>query len=127
MQSFGISKLVTSAALAVGAAALAVSGATPALASTTGHGAGSASDATAQSAPYVGRVTSPIGLNVRAAAATDSAVLDTLGAGATFEILCKVPAGLIDGNRLWYKLYDQDGWVSARYVANVGAAPRYCH
>jgi hypothetical protein len=74
----------------------------------------------------VGRVTSPIGLNIRAAAATDSAVLGALGQGATFEILCKVPAGLVDGNRLWYKLYDQAGWVSARYVANVGAAPRYC-
>lgn len=133
MQSSGISKLMTPVALAAGAAALAALGAAPAVASTTGHGAASApaasaaSDATAQSAPYVGRVTSPIGLNIRAAAATDSAVLGTLGSGATFGILCKVPAGLIDGNRLWYKMYGQDGWVSARYVANVGAAPRYCH
>jgi hypothetical protein len=49
----------------------------------------------------------------------------TLHSGATVSIQCKVFGPSVDGNTRWYKL-STGKWVTARYVANIGPAPRFC-
>ncbi|MBJ7906537.1 SH3 domain-containing protein [Streptomyces sp. NPDC003656] len=47
--------------------------------------------------------------------------------GAKVSIYCKVKGSAVGGNPLWYLLTDGTwAWGSARYIANVGAAPRWC-
>lgn len=49
--------------------------------------------------------------------------------GETIKIICKVRSTKVDGNSLWYhtrSVTGAFGWVSARYVSNVGAAPAWC-
>jgi hypothetical protein len=43
-------------------------------------------------------------------------------------IQCKVNSQVVDGNPRWYKLAKgMWAWSAARYISNVGPAPRYCH
>ncbi|MGW5360945.1 SH3 domain-containing protein [Actinopolymorpha pittospori] len=72
---------------------------------------------------YQGRVTAT--LNVRSAPTSAAADVGTLRSGATVSIQCKVFGPSVDGNTLWYKL-STGRWVTARYVANIGPAPRFC-
>lgn len=72
---------------------------------------------------YQGRVTAT--LNVRSAPTTAAADVGTLRTGATISIQCKVFGPSVGGNTLWYKL-STGRWVTARYVANIGSAPRFC-
>lgn len=72
---------------------------------------------------YTGKTT--VGVNIRYAPTQLSTKTGSLARGTTIEIDCKEFGPRIDGNNLWYNL-TKGGWVSARYVANVGAAPRYC-
>lgn len=76
---------------------------------------------------YHGKVTSSSGLTVRSIPTTNGSSKGSLGRGQTFDIRCKVKGQSVKGSNLWYLL---DGtsthWVSARYVANVGAAPDFC-
>ncbi len=80
---------------------------------------------------YRGRVIARNGLNVRTHPNTRSRVITTLPHGRVVHIECKVRSQNVDGNRLWYKLdrrhHRHDGWVSARYVVNIGPAPHFCH
>ncbi|PJE96096.1 SH3 domain-containing protein [Streptomyces carminius] len=80
---------------------------------------------------YKGRVIARSGLNVRSKPNTHSKVIGSLPYGKVIHIDCKVNSQNIDGNPRWYKLdrkhHHHDGWVSARYVVNIGAAPHYCH
>ncbi|MFD8805201.1 SH3 domain-containing protein, partial [Streptomyces sp. NPDC059597] len=47
--------------------------------------------------------------------------------GAKVSVYCKVKGSAVGGNPLWYLLTDGTwAWGSARYIANVGAAPRWC-
>ncbi|MGW0996570.1 SH3 domain-containing protein [Streptomyces sp. NPDC002520] len=47
--------------------------------------------------------------------------------GETVTIYCKAGSSKVDGNPLWYLLTDGTwGWGSARYIKNVGPAPRWC-
>ncbi|MTE20980.1 SH3 domain-containing protein [Streptomyces sp. TRM43335] len=85
------------------------------------------SQATAVSDYYKGRVIARSGLNIRSKPNTHSKVLGTLPHGKVIKIECKVNSQNVDGNPRWYKLAHHDGWVAARYVANIGAAPHFCH
>lgn len=73
---------------------------------------------------YKGKVIASA-LNVRSAPTAASADVDTLYSGETVTIQCKVLGPSVDGNALWYKLANKR-WVTARYVANIGSAPRFC-
>ncbi|WP_443045645.1 SH3 domain-containing protein [Streptomyces sp. HUCO-GS316] len=47
--------------------------------------------------------------------------------GEVVSIFCKTPGENIDGNPLWYLLTDGTwAWGAARYIDNIGAAPRWC-
>lgn len=72
---------------------------------------------------YTGRVTE--GLNARSAPTSYASKVGSYAKGATITIQCKVYGPSVGGNSLWYKL-STGRWVTARYVANVGAAPRFC-
>ncbi|PZF79370.1 SH3 domain-containing protein [Jiangella anatolica] len=72
---------------------------------------------------YQGRVTE--GINVRSAPTSYATKVGSYAKGATITIQCKVYGPSVSGNSLWYKLAT-GRWVSARYVANIGAAPRFC-
>lgn len=72
---------------------------------------------------YQGRVVATV--NVRSAPTTFASDVGTLRAGATVTLLCKAFGPLVGGNYVWYKL-GTGRWVTARYVANVGTAPRFC-
>ncbi|GAA2465168.1 SH3 domain-containing protein [Streptomyces macrosporus] len=80
---------------------------------------------------YLGRVIARNGLNVRAHPNTRSRIIATLPYGRIVHIECKVRGENVRGNNLWYKLdrdhHRHDGWVSARYVTNIGPAPHFCH
>ncbi len=95
--------------------------------------AGTAAASPAQPAhegPYRGKVISRTGLNVRTGPSTRNRVLDVLPHGAIVRIECKVHGQNVDGNSLWYKLNDRrfaKGFAAARYIRNVGPAPRFCH
>jgi uncharacterized protein YraI len=73
---------------------------------------------------YQGKVTASA-LNVRAAPTSAAANVGTLRYGTTISIQCKVYGPTVSGNSLWYKL-SAGKWVTARYVANIGSAPRFC-
>lgn len=73
---------------------------------------------------YQGKVTASV-LNVRSAPTSAAPKVASLARGATVQIQCKVFGPRVDGNDLWYKL-STGRWVTARYVSNIGAAPRFC-
>lgn len=75
---------------------------------------------------YKGKVTANGGLSVRSAPSTHTGSNSTIGQGKTIKIDCKVPGTTVNGNKLWYALSGDRGWVTARYVDNIGAAPKYC-
>jgi uncharacterized protein YraI len=80
--------------------------------------------------PYKGKVIARTGLNVRTGPSTHYRVVDTLPSGAVVGIKCKVNGQNVGGNPRWYKLNDGryvDGFSAARYIANIGPAPKYCH
>ncbi|AKZ58122.1 conserved exported protein of unknown function [Streptomyces ambofaciens ATCC 23877] len=47
--------------------------------------------------------------------------------GETVRIHCKTPGDKVQGNPLWYLLTDGTwAWGAARYIDNIGPAPRWC-
>ncbi len=75
---------------------------------------------------YQGRVTTSV-LTVRHLPTTASASEGTVKKGQTIEIVCKVRGTTVAGNNIWYALPPTlNEWVSARYVDNLGPAPRWC-
>jgi hypothetical protein len=72
---------------------------------------------------FVGRNTN--WLSVRRGPNTADARVRTVAPGTGLDLVCKVHAQRIDGNRLWYWTKG-DNWVSARYVDNVGRSPNWC-
>jgi hypothetical protein len=79
---------------------------------------------------YRGRVIARTGLKVRTGPGVNyPAKPPAVPYGTVVRIECKVEGGNVGGNRLWYKLKDSRfsrGYVAARYVENVGAAPHRC-
>ncbi|MBA8796018.1 hypothetical protein FHX74_003659 [Friedmanniella endophytica] len=70
-----------------------------------------------------GRTTGAV--RTRVAPTTRAAAAATLPRGTRVSLRCEVEGPAVQGNRTWYYL-DNHRWVSARYVANVGHAPRSC-
>ncbi|GAA1578754.1 hypothetical protein GCM10009789_35430 [Kribbella sancticallisti] len=73
---------------------------------------------------YRGKVVASA-LNVRSAPTAAAGRVGTLRNGTTISIQCKVYGPSVRGNARWYKL-STGKWVTARYVANIGPAPRWC-
>jgi hypothetical protein len=98
--------------------------------------AGTASAVTPQAAPsmaehhhhlYKGQVVARTGLLIRSAPNRNAPVVGSLNYGQIVWIVCKVNGQWVDGNPRWYKLADgRWAWSSARYIANIGPAPRWC-
>ncbi|MFJ4688823.1 SH3 domain-containing protein [Streptomyces sp. NPDC088789] len=75
---------------------------------------------------YRGRVTAST-LLLRSEPHRGSRVIRSVHRGHIVSIYCKTSGERIDGNRLWYLLTDGTwAWGSARYIDNIGAAPRWC-
>lgn len=59
-----------------------------------------------------------------------STALDLSGkgyaSGTVISIDCKLNGTTVDGNPRWYKIKGEKSWVSARYVENIGEAPKSC-
>lgn len=70
-----------------------------------------------------GRVTAT--LTARSGPTTADARRTTYRPRKTLQIQCKVTSQSVGGNTLWYHTA-QGTWVAARYVSNVGMAPRQC-
>jgi hypothetical protein len=76
---------------------------------------------------YRGRVTARGGLALRSGPDRKSTVVRVVPQGHEVWIHCKTNGEEVDGNRLWYLLVDGTwAWGSARYIENVGPAPRWC-
>lgn len=73
---------------------------------------------------FVGRATATV--NTRVAPTTATASAGRIAKGGGVDIICKLPAQKVGGNDRWYYLTD-GRWVAARYVDNVGRAPRWCN
>lgn len=77
--------------------------------------------------PYQGVVTANGGLQLRSAPNRGSAIIRVVPQGAVVNIFCKTGGENVDGNSLWYLLTDGTwAWGAARYIDNIGAAPRFC-
>ncbi|WP_028813238.1 SH3 domain-containing protein [Streptomyces flavidovirens] len=76
---------------------------------------------------YKGRVIAKSGLLLRDKPTRASRVIGKKHYGAIVHIFCKTRGGNVHGNDRWYLLTDGTwAWGSAHYIANIGAAPRWC-
>lgn len=76
---------------------------------------------------YVGKVNSNVGLNARSLPTSAAPRAGNYGDDTRLRLVCKVSGVSIGGNDLWYMVRgNQPRWVSARYVDNIGPAPRFC-
>ncbi|WP_445269933.1 SH3 domain-containing protein [Streptomyces sp. DSM 41634] len=90
----------------------------------------------------IGKVVSKGPLTVRSKPTTHSKSLGHVYPHGKVEIKCKAYGEKVDGNRIWYRLYDHEDlanstdsagraayekerWVSARYVKNLSEV-KYC-
>ncbi|MGW8635358.1 SH3 domain-containing protein [Streptomyces sp. NPDC055793] len=120
--------------LAAGALAAAVA-VTPAAANDEWGGGDSSSDATGgdwggdgrrEQGRYRGVVTTDR-LPLLTSPSRGSEVIRYARRGETVRIHCKAPGNRVRGNPLWYLLTDGTwAWGAARYIDNVGPAPRWC-
>ena len=89
-------------------------------------GDGGGRDGRQQQGDYRGRVTADR-LALRTSPSRGSQVIRYARRGETVHIYCKTPGDRVRGNPLWYLLTDGTGaWGAARYIDNVGPAPRWC-
>lgn len=66
-------------------------------------------------------------LALRSAPNRGSQVIRYAHRGETVSIHCKAGGESVKGNPLWYLLADGTwAWGSARYIDNIGPAPRWC-
>lgn len=77
---------------------------------------------------YKGRVIAKTGLILRDAPTRGGAAVGTVPYGNVVDIRCKVESrDVVDGNPRWYLLTNGTwAWGSARYIENIGEAPRWC-
>lgn len=76
---------------------------------------------------YVGRVDADLGLAAHYVPTAAAPKYGGYGDGTRIDLVCKVHGVSIGGNDLWYLVRgSQRRWVSARYVDNIGSAPRFC-
>lgn len=132
-------------ALAAGALATAVAVAPAVAHDGHGQGAGSTSAATGEGSRggnggdawgggdgrqeqgrYRGVVTAQR-LALRTSPSRGSDVIRYARRGEVVSIYCKTPGDRVKGNPLWYLLTDGTwAWGAARYIDNIGPAPRWC-
>ncbi|MDG9716533.1 SH3 domain-containing protein [Streptomyces sp. DH24] len=75
---------------------------------------------------YKGVVTART-LPLRSAPNRGSQIIRYAHKGDIVKIFCKTGGETVDGNPLWYLLPDGTwAWGSARYIDNIGPAPRWC-
>ncbi|MFF4589746.1 SH3 domain-containing protein [Streptomyces sp. NPDC001388] len=75
---------------------------------------------------YRGRVTANR-LLLRSKPTRASQVIRSVHRGQIVSIFCKTPGQNVQGNPLWYLLTDGTwAWGAARYIDNIGEAPRWC-
>ncbi|MEU1816217.1 hypothetical protein ABZ543_13610 [Streptomyces roseifaciens] len=70
-----------------------------------------------------GEVISRVGQKVRKSPALSAPVVGSYGPGAHVLIACQAAGGRVEGDGLWYRLADGQGWLSARYVQVSGFVP----
>ncbi|MFC9243530.1 SH3 domain-containing protein [Streptomyces sp. NPDC057136] len=127
----------TLAALAAAAPALAAGPAAPPAApraeATAPAGDGDspeeAEDAATKAAhgKYLGRVIARSGLLLRDRPTRSSRIVGHVPYDTVVHIFCKTTGSNVDGNNRWYLLTNGTwAWGSARYIANIGTAPRWC-
>lgn len=76
---------------------------------------------------YQGRVTARGGLALRSSPTRGSQLIRVARQGEIVSIFCKTPGETVDGNPNWYLLTDGTwAWGAARYIDNIGPAPRWC-
>ncbi|MGW4274583.1 SH3 domain-containing protein, partial [Streptomyces seoulensis] len=76
---------------------------------------------------YRGRVTARGGLALRSRPDRGSQVLRVARPGEVVWIYCKTPGQSVQGNNVWYLLADGTwAWGAARFIDNIGPAPRWC-
>ncbi|MEV0370120.1 SH3 domain-containing protein [Streptomyces sp. NPDC050636] len=76
---------------------------------------------------YKGKVVAKNGLLKRTGPSTKYKVVGSNPYNKVVKIKCKVNGESIQGNPRWYKLKDGSyAWSSARYIVNIGMAPRWC-
>ncbi|MET7288207.1 SH3 domain-containing protein [Streptomyces sp. NPDC005573] len=94
---------------------------------TDGQGAGHQGKGDRDPRRYRGVVTAENGLWLRDRPDRGSRRVRFLAKGQTVSIYCKSGSETVDGNSLWYLLTDGTwSWGAARYIDNVGPAPRWC-
>ncbi|MEU6356402.1 SH3 domain-containing protein [Streptomyces sp. NPDC047072] len=75
---------------------------------------------------YKGVVTAS-SLALRAAPNRGGQIIRYAYQGEVVHIFCKTSGQTIQGNPLWYLLTDGTwAWGAARYIDNIGPAPRWC-
>ena len=84
-------------------------------------------DASTKSAPAQGKVVARTALTAHTAPSTHAGANGSYKHGKVIGIDCKMTGTSVGGNKVWYKVHGEQRWVSARYVANQGAAPRACY
>ncbi|MFE5873061.1 hypothetical protein ACFQ6V_31025 [Streptomyces roseifaciens] len=70
-----------------------------------------------------GEVISRVGQKVRKSPALSAPVVGSYGPGAHVLIACQAAGGRVEGDSLWYRLADGQGWLSAHYVQVSGFVP----
>ncbi|MER5292181.1 SH3 domain-containing protein [Streptomyces pharetrae] len=66
-------------------------------------------------------------LLLRSAPTRGSQVIRAVHRGDVVSIFCKTPGDKVGGNPLWYLLTDGTwAWGAARFIDNIGPAPRWC-
>ncbi|MFD9461422.1 SH3 domain-containing protein [Streptomyces sp. NPDC060027] len=76
---------------------------------------------------YRGRISASDGLPLRSAPTRGSQLIRVARHGEIVSIYCKTSGQNVQGNPLWYLLTDGTwAWGAARYIDNIGPAPRWC-
>lgn len=76
---------------------------------------------------YKGKIVAKSGLLLRDKPTRSSRIIGHKPYGAIVDIFCKTRGENVYGNDRWYLLTDGTwAWGPARYIANVGPAPRWC-
>lgn len=75
---------------------------------------------------YEGKIVAKPSLTIRTKPTTSSSARGTVKYGKQVSIVCKLNGKSVGGNKRWYQLTNGK-WVPARYVANVGESPAWCH
>ncbi|WP_344054447.1 SH3 domain-containing protein, partial [Streptomyces thermoalcalitolerans] len=67
------------------------------------------------------------GVALRSRPDWDSRVLRVARPGEIVWIFCRTPGWDLYGGRVWYLLADRAwAWAPARFIENIGPAPRWC-